>query len=199
MKKIFLMLALLCTVLQGAWAQANWDAVYKMTQTTSANWTALNSGSTTGQTLGTAGTTTYYYAAGNLSFTNSNAGGSGLTIQGTVYLYVPEGVTVTCTGANGSGQTGGGAGIELTAGNTLYLIGQGTVSATGGRAANGGNGGNGDSAGSPDTMVISMSAALAMAALAALPASSVRAAPAVAAVAAVPKAPVTTSTLVTMF
>ena len=77
------MLALLCTVLQRAWAQANWDAVYKMTQTTSANWTALNSGSTTG--------------------------------------------------------------------NTLYLLGQGTVNATGGRAANGGNGGNGDSAGSPDT------------------------------------------------
>ena len=44
-----------------------------------------------------------------------------------MYLYVPEGKTVTCTGANASGLTGGGAGIELTEGNTLYLIGGGTV------------------------------------------------------------------------
>ena len=142
-RKLFLLLALLCTVAQGAWAQANWDAVYTMTSTNSGNWTALNAGSTTGQTLGSAGNTTYYYATGNLSFTNSNAGGSGLTILGTVYLYVPEGVTLTNVGANANGQMGAGAGIELTSGNTLYLLGTGTVNATGGKAANGGNGGNG--------------------------------------------------------
>ena len=142
-KKIYLILALLCTIAQGLWAQDSWDAVYALTQTTSADWTTLNAGSTTGKTLGTAGTTTYYYATGNLSFTNSTAGGSGLKIQGTVYLYVPEGKTVTCTGANASGQTGGGAGIELAAGNSLYLLGNGTINATGGNAANGGNGGNG--------------------------------------------------------
>ena len=145
-KILSVLVLLLCAVVQGAWAQASWEAVYAMTQTTSADWTALDAGSSTGRTLGTAGTTTYYYAAGNLSFTNSNAGGSGLTITGTVYLYVPEGVTVTCTGANANGQTGGGAGIELTSGNTLYLIGQGTVNATGGNAANGGNGGRGGDA-----------------------------------------------------
>ena len=143
-KKQILLLALLCAFAQGAWAQANWDAVYAMTQTTSANWTALTEGSTTGQTLGSAGNTTYYYANSNLSFTNSNAGGSALTIQGTVYLYVPEGVTITCTGANADGATGAGAGIELASGNTLYLLGSGTVNATGGNAANGGDGGNGD-------------------------------------------------------
>jgi hypothetical protein len=93
-----------------------------MTNTTEANWTQLNAGSTTGQTLGTAGTTTYYYADTNLTFSNSTAGGSGLTIQGKVYLYVPQGVTLTCTGANASGQTGAGAGIELAAGNHLYLF-----------------------------------------------------------------------------
>ena len=117
-----------------------------MTNTTSANWTQLNAGSTTGQTLGTADATTYYYADANLTFTNSNAGGSGLTILGTVYLYVPQGVTLTCTGANADGQTGGGAGIELTEGNTLNLLGSGTFNATGGNAANGGNGGNGNNA-----------------------------------------------------
>ena len=142
--KILSILALLLmAVTQGAWAQADWEAVYAMTQTTAANWTALSEGSTTGRTLGSAGNTTYYYATGNLTFTNSNGGGSGLTILGTVYLYVPEGVTVTCTGANANGQTGGGAGIELTSGNTLYLIGGGTINATGGNAANGGRGGNG--------------------------------------------------------
>jgi len=124
----------------------SWEVVYSRTQTTSANWTALSAGSTTGRTLGSADAMTYYYATGDLSFTNSTAGGSGLKIQGTVYLYIPSGTTLTCTGANADGRTGAGAGIELTAGNSLYLIGGGTVNATGGKAANGGNGGNGNDA-----------------------------------------------------
>lgn len=33
-KKIFFILALLCTLVQVAWAQNEWDAVYAMTQTT---------------------------------------------------------------------------------------------------------------------------------------------------------------------
>ena len=142
-KKILCMLALLCTIVQGAWAQASWEEVYAMTGTTSANWTALTDGSTTGKTIGTANTTKYFHVTGNLTFSNSNAGGSGLTILGTVYLYVPEGVTLTCTGANADGQTGAGAGIELASGNHLYLLGSGTVNATGGNAANGGNGAGG--------------------------------------------------------
>ena len=146
LKNILCIFALLCAVVQGAWAQASWDEVYAMTGTTSANWTALTDGSTTGKTLGTANATTYYYADANLSFTNSMAGGSGLTILGTVYLYVPQGVTVTCTGANANDATGGGAGIELASGNTLNLLGSGSVNATGGNAANGGNGGYGEDA-----------------------------------------------------
>ncbi|MBO4708110.1 MAG: hypothetical protein J5594_06130, partial [Elusimicrobiaceae bacterium] len=146
MKKTLLFFALLCAVAQGAWAQANWDAVYAMTNTNSGNWTALTEGSTTGHTLGSAGNTTYYYPTGNLNFTNSNAGGSGLTILGTVYIYVPDGVAVTCTGANANGKTGAGAGIELASGNTLVLLGGGTVNATGGNAANGSNGGTGGNA-----------------------------------------------------
>ena len=145
-KKLFLMIALLLTAVTGAWAQDEWATVYMQTQTKQSDWTALSAGSTTGRTLGSAGNTTYYYVTSNLSFTNSTVGGSGLTIQGTVYLYVPEGMTLTCTGADASGQTGGGAGIELTLGNSLYFLGSGTVNATGGNAANGGNGGKGDDA-----------------------------------------------------
>ena len=150
-KKLFLMIVLLCAVVQGAWAQSSWDEVYELTQTTSANWTPINSGSTDGYVLGTSGTTTYYYINENLSFTNNRTdndgnGNSGLKIQGTVYLYIPSGKTLTCTGANADGQTGAGAGIELTEGNTLYLLGSGTVNATGGNAANGGNGTNGSDA-----------------------------------------------------
>ena len=146
MKKTLLFFALLCAVAQGAWAQNSWEEVYALTQTTSGDWTAINSGSTSGHTLGSTGNTTYYYVNSNLSFTNSNVGGSGLKIQGTVYLYVPEGVTLTCTGANANGQTGAGAGIELASGNTLYLLGGGTVNATGGNAAYGGSGGTGGDA-----------------------------------------------------
>ena len=149
-KKILLMFALLCAVAQGAWAD-EWATVYTQTQTTAGNWTALNTGSTDGKVLGQSGTTTYYYITGNLSFTNNRTdndgnGNSGLKILGTVYLYIPTGMTLSCTGANADGRTGGGAGIELAAGNSLYLIGGGTVNATGGNAANGRDGGNGNDA-----------------------------------------------------
>ena len=144
-KKILMMLALLLTAVTGAWAD-EWATVYKQTQTKQSDWTALSAGSTTGRTLGSADAVTYYYASDNLSFTNSTAGGSGLTILGTVYLYIPSGKTVTCMGHDASGTTGAGAGIELTQGNSLYLIGGGTLVATGGNAANGGNGGKGNDA-----------------------------------------------------
>ena len=63
-----------------------------------------------------------------------------------MYLYLPAGISITCQGANASGSTGAGAGIELSSGNTLYIIGGGTgttVTATGGNAANGSNGNDG--------------------------------------------------------
>ena len=146
-KKILMMLVLLCTMVQGAWAQASWEEVYAMTNTTSANWTALPEGTTAGATIGTAGATTYYYASKHIVYSNSTPGGSALTILGTVYIYMPHSFSVTCTGANADGQTGAGAGIELTEGNSLILLGQGEVNATGGNAANGGDGTNGSDAG----------------------------------------------------
>ena len=132
----------------GAMAQAGWESAFSQSQTTSTTWEALSTGSTTGKTLGESGTTKYYYLQESLTFTNTNAGGSGLTIKGTVYLYIPYGLTITCVGADGSGATGGGAGIELAEGNTLYIIGSGdgentTVTAKGGKAANGVIGNNG--------------------------------------------------------
>lgn len=103
---------------------------------------------------------------------------SGLIVpeNSTVYLYVPEGKTLTVnggaaddggdgdtgqhyyvkssyastedesidnTGDGGTGGTGGGAGIYVPSDSTLYLLGGGTIVATGGAAGNGGNGGNG--------------------------------------------------------
>ncbi|KWW27697.1 MAG: PE-PGRS family protein, partial [bacterium F083] len=123
----------------------DWSLICLRTGTTRANWVHLADNSSSGKTLGAAGTTTYYYTAIDRTFTNSNAGGSGLTILGTVYLYIPSGKTITCTGTHANGTTGAGAGIELTEGNTLYLIGSGRLNATGGNAANGSNGvGGGD-------------------------------------------------------
>lgn len=131
---------------QGAWAQANWEAVYAMTNTTSANWTPINEGALHGYTLGSTDSTTYYYANSNLNFYSIDAGVSGLTILGTVYIYIPSGKSLACFGGHASGTIGAGAGIELTSGNTLYLIGDGVVHSTGGNAANGSNGSNGTDA-----------------------------------------------------
>ena len=114
----------------GAMAQNGWDAIYSQTQTTSKSWTALSESSTKGKVLGASGATTYYYVTGSLDFTNDKTtndgdGNSGLKILGTVYLYIPSGLHIFCKGANANGSTGAGAGIELTEGNTLYIIGGG--------------------------------------------------------------------------
>lgn len=139
-------LALLLMAVTGAWAQGSGGDNWGPVQTSSAAWTALTEGSTTGMALGAADATTYYYMTENLTFSNNTAGGSGLTIQGTVYIYIPSGVTLTATGADGEGTTGGGAGILVPSGTTLNIFGEGTIVATGGNAANGGNGGNGTAA-----------------------------------------------------
>ena len=139
-------LALLLMAVTGAWAQGSGGDNWGPVQTSSAAWTALTEGSTTGMTLGAADATTYYYMTENLTFSNNTAGGSGLTIQGTVYIYIPSGVTLTATGADGEGTTGAGAGILVPSGTTLNIFGEGTIVATGGNAANGGNGGNGTAA-----------------------------------------------------
>ena len=139
----------------GAMAQNGWESLYQQTQTTSDDWTAITEGTTQGKILGAAqsgsNATYYYYVTKSLNFTNNRTdndgnGNSGLKIHGTVYLYIPAGLTITCEGANADGRTGAGAGIELASGNTLYIIGGGTVNAYGGNAANGRDGDRGGNA-----------------------------------------------------
>ena len=156
-KILFTWLALSLGCLTGgnvAMAQNGWEAIYSQTQTTAKSWEPISQGSTNGKVLGTAGATTYYYITESLDFTNDRTdndgdGNSGLKIQGTVYLYLPAGLHIFCRGANADGRTGAGAGIELSEGNTLYLIGGGDgayVEAKGGNATNGRDGGKGGDA-----------------------------------------------------
>ena len=111
-------------------------------QQTDIVWNKLPSPGTAGATIGVAGTTTYYHVSTNTSYDASakTDGTSGLIIKGTVYLFIPSGVTLTCIGAPGNLKNPGGAGIELTEGNSLYIIGASTLIATGGNAGNGGAG-----------------------------------------------------------
>ena len=83
----------------------------------------ITSGSTSGYTM-TDGNT--YVVQNSVSFSNSTAGGSGLTVadNATVVLYIPTNVTLTATGANGNGQTGGGAGIRVPVTATLVITGE---------------------------------------------------------------------------
>ena len=153
MKKqsIFTFLALFAATLthQGsAWAQEdtkgeNWGQV----PTVTSKWTHITEGSTTGYELKDA----YYYVTEDLTFTNTISGpgqGSGMYVQAgrTVNLYIPADVTLTVKGADAQGTTGAGAGILLPSGTTLNIIGNGTLKATGGNAADGEKGGNGTDA-----------------------------------------------------
>ncbi len=131
-----------------SWSVVDGKAVPKMlknkgTSPIGNEWNSLLSGSSSGQTLSSG----RYYVNKDVTYSNSS-GGSGLTIaeNATVYIYISEGVTLTANGGNASGKTGAGAGIELPASSTLYLMGKGNVKATGGRAANGETGGTGDDA-----------------------------------------------------
>ena len=151
MKKISILtlLALFAATLthQGsAWAQDtdtkadNWGQV----KTVTSEWTHITKGSTTGFEL----KDQYYYVSKDLTFTNTISGagqGSGMHVQAdrTVTLYIPAGVTLTVKGADAQGTTGAGAGILLPSGTTLNIIGNGTLKATGGNAADGQAGGNG--------------------------------------------------------
>ena len=128
----------------GSWEMVEGKAAPKMDKKSTMNdWTYLSNGSSTGYTLSSG----HYYITENITFSNGDTG-SGLTIASgaTVYLYIPQGVTLTAIGGKASGQTGAGAGIELPSGSTLYLMGKGTVDAKGGNAANGGTGGTGGDA-----------------------------------------------------
>ena len=131
----------------GAWAQEdtkddNWGQV----PTASGKWTHITAGSNSGFEL----KDQYYYVSEDLTFTNTINGdgkGSGMYVQAgkTVNLYIPAGVTLHVAGADGQGMQGGGAGILVPNGTTLNIIGEGTIVARGGNAANGNDGNRGGS------------------------------------------------------
>ena len=127
-----------------SWELVGGKAVPKIKPQGINGWSILSEGSSSGHTLYTG----HYYVSDNVIFSNG-ATGSGLTIAdgATVYLYIPQGVTLTARGGHADGQTGAGAGIELPESSTLYLMGKGMVKAYGGNAANGGRGGDGGNAG----------------------------------------------------
>ncbi len=107
----------------------------------------ITQGSTSGYTM-TDGNT--YVIQNSVSFSNTTAGGSGMSVEdgATVVIFVPSNATLTAIGANGSGQIGGGAGILVPETATLVITGEGRINATGGNAGNGGNGTDGSKGGS---------------------------------------------------
>lgn len=95
---------------------------------------------------GTASNPGIYYITKDVTYGSSSSGKNGLIISGTVYLYIPAGKTLTVYGGNGSGATPGKAAIKLSQGNTLVILGEGSIKAYGGNAGNGSNGGKGGNA-----------------------------------------------------
>lgn len=58
----------------------------------------------------------------------------------TVTIYIKKDVTLSATGANGSGRTGGKAGVYVPSSSTLIVTGEGSLYARGGNAAGGASG-----------------------------------------------------------
>ena len=73
------------------------------------------------------------------------AGSSMLRVLGrkVVAINIKKGVTLRLKGGDATGETGAGAAISVAPGATLYLMGEGTLEATGGAAGNGAQGSSG--------------------------------------------------------
>ncbi|MBQ0108992.1 MAG: leucine-rich repeat domain-containing protein [Clostridiales bacterium] len=95
-----------------------------------------------GLEIGEYDTVSYYYVDSDITCTADEAGVSGISIPdwSEVHIFVEKGVTLTCKGGDATLEVGGGAGIEVPEHAKLYLEGEGTVIATGGKAADGANG-----------------------------------------------------------
>ena len=70
------------------------------------------------------------------------AGQSAITVPAgaSAIINIKSGATLTVRGGNASGTTGAAPAIRVPENSTLYIVGEGTLIATGGAAANGGNG-----------------------------------------------------------
>ncbi len=148
-----LVLAMLATMLTGLWiepkvqaAEKIWDKFSSLASLTEVNEVLTN-------TIGNVTLRTGYYIVDkNTTITASNAtssadANSAIVISGAVELYIPKGVTLTVKGGDAYYAKPGAAGIELSAGNTLSIFGEGTLVATGGNAGNGSDGGTGGNGG----------------------------------------------------
>ena len=70
------------------------------------------------------------------------AGESAIAVEdgASAIINIKSGATLTVTGADANGTTGAAPAIRVPENSTLYIVGDGTLVATGGAAANGGNG-----------------------------------------------------------
>lgn len=105
-------------------------------------------GSTSGYAMSDGNT---YSIDSSASFSNTEVGGNGITIDenAVVVIYIPTNNTLTAVGSNGSRQTGGGAGIYVPASSTLIITGEGSLVATGGNAGDGESGQSGGKGSQP--------------------------------------------------
>jgi len=90
---------------------------------------------------------TIYDVSSDLTL-SANAGSSKFRVLGSnvVAINIKKDVTLTLKGGDATGETGAGAAISVASGATLYIMGEGTLVATGGAAGNGcggSSGGNG--------------------------------------------------------
>lgn len=87
-----------------------------------------------------------YEVSANLSLAPTSAGASGLSVKAgkTVAIHIPKGVSLTLRGAAGSGRIGGGAGMRIPSDATLILVGEGKLTAQGGKSGNAVKGGDGE-------------------------------------------------------
>ena len=99
------------------------------------------------ETLRLNGTTVYHVTGGNLTYDVSAKPGANaweVPANTLCVIDIKYGSTLTLIGGNASGTTPAGCGILVPSSSTLYITGEGTLNATGGRAANGANGGDAD-------------------------------------------------------
>lgn len=87
----------------------------------------------------------HYIFKQNLDYTNPSAGGNGITIpeNATVIFDITPGVNIKVKGGNAYGMKGAGAGVYVPESSKLIITGGGTLTATGGNAANGTDGARG--------------------------------------------------------
>ena len=111
--------------------------------------TLVGDGGTVKSNLVMNGTTVYHVKGGNLTYDlSATAGANAWEVPADTHcvIDIKYGATLTLIGGNARGTTEAGCGILVPESSTLYITGEGTLNAIGGKAADGAVGGT---AGSP--------------------------------------------------